>query len=385
MTLPTAAIAGMGFMGRTHLQALRRLGVPVAGAVGLTPEEGVKFAKDNNLEHVYPSFEDLVNDPGVQVVHICTPNYLHYPMAKASLEHGKHVICEKPLAINSNQAAELIRLAEKMNLVSVVNYNLRFYPLCQDAYARVHAGEAGEIYLIQGGYLQDWLYLSSDWNWRLQPEAGGDLRAVADIGTHWMDMITWITGLEVEEVLADLKTFLPIRYRPKKEVETFASKLSKAEDVEAVEIRTEDYASILMSFIGGARAALTVSQVSAGRKNYFWWNIYGSKSSLGWDSENPNLLWRGFREKPNEIILKDPSLMLPEARFASVFPGGHSEGYPDTFYVLFQNVYEAIQACKSVNNGMVPTFTDGYKELLFCEAIQESSRQRSWVKVQRNL
>lgn len=381
MTLPTAAIAGMGFMGRTHLQALRRLGAPVAGATGLTPEEGVKFGHDNHLEHIYASFEELVADPAVQVVHLCTPNYLHYPMAKTALDHGKHVICEKPLAINSRQAARLVQLAEKMSLVGVVNYNLRFYPMCQDAHARVRAGEVGEIRLVQGGYLQDWLFLPTDWNWRLEQETGGDLRAVADIGTHWLDMITWITDLEVEEVLADLKTFLPIRYRPKKEVETFASKLARDEDMEPVEIHTEDYASILIGFEGGARAALTVSQVSAGRKNYFWWNIYGSKSSLGWDGENPNLLWRGFREKPNETIIKDPSLMLPETRFASVFPGGHAEGYPDTFYLLFQHVYSAIQAGRSVDAGIVPTFADGYRELLLCEAIQESARQRNWVKV----
>ncbi len=217
--------------------------------------------------------------------------------------------------------------------------------------------------------------------WNAQAEKTFLWRAEDILGKNASTIVPPAKRREVEEVLADLKTFLPIRYRPKKEVETFASKLARAEDMEPVEIHTEDYASILIGFEGGARAALTVSQVSAGRKNYFWWNIYGSKSSLGWDGENPNLLWRGFREKPNETIIKDPSLMLPETRFASVFPGGHAEGYPDTFYLLFQHVYSAIQAGRSVDAGIVPTFADGYRELLRCEAIQESARQRNWVKV----
>ena len=196
----------------------------------------------------YRAFEEVLADPEVTVLHLCTPNYLHYEMAKAAFKAGKHVLCEKPVASTRSEAAEMVKLEKDAQRVGAVNYNLRFYPLNQEARARIAAGDLGEIRIIHGEYCQDWLFLPSDWNWRLQPDLGGNLRVVADIGTHWMDAVTWLTGLEIRSVCADFATFLPTRYKPQSEVETFAGKLSAKIEGEAVEIHTEDYAAILFKF-----------------------------------------------------------------------------------------------------------------------------------------
>lgn len=381
MSFPQAAIVGLGFMGPTHTQMLRRLGVPVAGVLGIDQAEGERAAKELNLPRVYRDYDEILQDATVKVVHLCTPNHLHYPMAKAALQAGKHVICEKPLALNSVQSGELVELARRKGLIGVVNYNLRFYPVIQEARARIQAGEAGEVRLVMGAYLQDWLALPTDWNWRLDPELGGELRAVADIGTHWLDMIAFITGLQVKALLADLATFIPTRYKPIKEVSTFTGKLEKAVEAQPVKIKTEDIAVLLLQFENGARGALTLSQISPGRKNYFWWEVSGAKASLRWDQENPNLLWLGYRDRLNQILVKDPSLMQAQARPFAAFPGGHAEGYPDTFYQLFRLVYTALRDGKEVDATLVPTFDAGHRELLLCEAIQRSARERRWVEV----
>jgi predicted dehydrogenase len=318
----------------------------------------------------------------VDVVHLCTPNYLHFPMAKAALEAGKHVLCEKPLATSAAEAAGLAKLARQKGRVGAVNYNLRFFPLCQEAKTRAASGSLGDVRLVHGEYIQDWLFLPSDWNWRLDPALGGTLRAVADIGTHWMDMITWITGLEISEVMADVATFNPIHYKPRGEVETFAGKLKTADEGEPVEIHTEDYAGILMRFNNGARGSLTVSQVSAGHKNRMWYEINGNKSSLSWDQDAANQIWFGYREKPNEVMLKDPALMQAGARPFARFPGGHAEGYPDTFYQSFKAVYDYVAAGDFNAPAGFATFDNGWRELLLCEAILQSARSQRWVKVQ---
>lgn len=381
MSTPHAAIAGLGFMGPTHIQILRRLGIPIVGILGINMAEGKAVSERMGISRIFRDYTELTASPEVDVVHICTPNYLHFPMAKAALESGKHVICEKPLATTSQESAELVRLASNQKRIAVVNYNLRFYPLCQEARERIHIGEVGEIRLIHGAYLQDWLLLPSDWNWRLDPVLGGQLRAVADIGTHWIDMVTHITGLRVSAVIADLITCIPIRNKPLQEVSTFDSKLMASEEFESIQISTEDAATILLQFENGAIGNLTISQISPGRKNYFWWEISGSKCSMRWDQENPNELWLGFREKPNQIQLKDPALMKPAVRSFAAFPGGHTEGYPDTHYQLFKQVYDALQSGKSVNPAIIPTFESGHTELVLCDAIQLSARERRWVDI----
>lgn len=376
-----AAIAGTGFMGVAHVEALRRLGIEVHGILSSDLQKGIRINSELGLQKIYQSFDDICQDPKVDVVHLCTPNYLHHPMAKAALLAGKHVICEKPLANTAAEAQELVGIAQAQKMVGAVNYNLRYYPLCQEARARIKVGQIGDVRLIHGEYCQDWLFSIDDWNWRLIPELGGSLRVVADVGTHWLDMVTWLTGLQVTAVMADFATFIPVRRKPRLEVETFASKLSQSGDYDEVQVNTEDYAGLLVKFNNGARGMVTLSQINAGRKNHFFWEINGSQASIWWDQENPNELWIGYRDKPNELVMKDPALMQPEARPFAGYPGGHAEGYPDTHMRLFKTVYEYIAEGKFYQPPPFPTFEDGWSEMVLCEAIQKSALLKQWMEI----
>jgi predicted dehydrogenase len=369
-------------MGRTHIQSLRRLGVEVYGVAGITPEEAKKAAAELSIQKWYQNFNEAVEDPDVKVVHLCTPNNLHYGQAKKALEKGKHVLCEKPLAMTSEESAELAELAKKKGLFTAVNYNLRFYPVCQEARARIKDGDLGTPYLVYGAYLQDWLFLKTDWNWRLEPEQGGDLRAVADIGTHWMDMITYLTGMKVTEVFAEFSIAHKTRLKPSGEVETYAGKIDQNLSTNEVPIKTEDAAVIIFRFDNGALGTVTLSQVTAGRKNFFWFEISGSKTAMHWEQENPNEMWIGHRDRPNEILPKDPSLFHPEVRALTGFPGGHAEGYPDTFLQVFRQFYKAIETGKMPETGQFATFKDGHHEMILCDAIKKSAAEKRWVKVQ---
>jgi predicted dehydrogenase len=323
----------------------------------------------------------MLADPDIDVVHLATPNYLHHPHAKAALLAGKHVVCEKPLSMNAVESAELVELAAEKKLVNAVNFNIRMYPLVQHARSLVQSGELGDLFILQGSYLQDWLLLPTDWNWRLEPDLGGTLRAVGDIGSHWLDLLTFITGLRIEEVYADFKTFHPVRKKPAKPLETFTGKMLTPEDYIDQPIHTEDYATILLHYEHGVRGVLTVSQVSSGRKNRLFYEINGSKSSLVWDSERPNELWIGHRSGPNQTLLKDPSLLSPAARETASYPGGHNEGFPDTFKQLYAKVYKYILAGDYSKTPDFPTFADGHYEMQLCKAIERSAKEGMWVKI----
>lgn len=381
MSEQKAAVIGLGFVGRAHVEAIRRLGIPIQGAMDVSREVGESIAKSLGLERVYGSLEEIINDTSVSVVHICTPNYLHYKMARALIEGGKHVICEKPLALTSQEGAELVKQIKDKKRCGAVNYNLRYYPLCQEARALIEKGDIGEPRLIHGSYLQDWLFYPTDWNWRLDPALGGELRAVADIGTHWMDLVMWVTQTSIESVCADLVTVIPTRRKPRREIETFISKIEAIQEFDEVEVHTEDYAAILLRFNNRAHGVFTVSQVSAGRKNRLWFEIDGSEGSLGWDSENPNELWIGHRNKPNEYIIKDPALMQEKARKYAAYPGGHAEGYPDTFVQLFREFYTYVSKGEFDAPCPFPTFEDGWRELILCEAIHRSAIEARWVDI----
>jgi predicted dehydrogenase len=374
-----AAIVGTGFIGPAHLEALRRNNITVYGLVESTREDCEAKARLLGIPHAYPSFEAMLEDPKIDIVHLATPNYLHYQHAKAALQAGKHVVCEKPLAMTSQESAELVRLAEKEKRLNAVNFNLRFYPLMHQARSMVRAGELGDLFIVQGSYLQDWLLLPTDWNWRLEPELGGTLRAVADIGSHWLDLITFITGRSVESVFADFRTFLPVRKKPKKPLDTYSGKLLTPEDYVEQPITTEDYATILLHYAGGARGVLTVSQVSAGRKNRLSFEIDGSQASLAWNSEAPNELWIGRRDAPNQVLMKDPSLLTTEARAIAAYPGGHNEGFPDTFKQLVGKVYQYLRNGDFNAASDFPTFADGHYELVLSEAIERSAKENHWV------
>ncbi len=381
MSFPKVAVIGLGFMGRTHIQALRRLGIEVIGVAGINDDEAKNGARELSIPKWYRNLEEALADPQVQVVHLCTPNHLHFSQAKKALLAGKHVLCEKPLALTPAESGELAALAKQKGLFTAVNYNLRFYPICQEARARIQAGDIGSPYLIHGAYLQDWLFLKSDWNWRLETEQGGDLRVVADIGTHWMDLVTYLTGLKITDVMADFSTVHQTRLQPAGEVETFAGKIEANTSTRETPIKTEDVAVIMFRFDNGALGSVNLSQVSAGRKNYFWFEISGAKTSLRWDQENPNELWIGHRDQPNQLLLKDPSLFHPEVRTLTGFPGGHAEGYPDTFVQVFRQFYTAISTGKMPETGQFATFEDGHHEMLLCQAIQKSAIENRWVSV----
>ena len=372
------AIIGLGFVGKAHLEALRRLGIPVRGILGSSPDHTREAAHDLGIAHAYSSLDELVNDSSLTSVHICSPNHVHHYQSKAALEAGKHVMCEKPLAMNTGESGSLVELSRKLNLVGGVAYNLRYYPLCHQARALVQQGAIGEARLIHGSFLQDWLLYPTDWNWRLQPELGGEMRVVADIGTHWLDLLTWITGRKITELCADLATVIPVRKRPRGRVQTFQQTTGDTGDFK---VTTDDYASILLNFERGAHGVCTVSQVSAGRKTRLWFEVDGSEGSLAWNSEDPNTLWIGRRREPNREMIKDPSLMSPEARGYAAYPGGHAEGYPDTFVQLFKDFYAYLGAGDFSKPRTFPTVETGHEEMLLCDAIARSAKERRWVKL----
>jgi len=374
-------IVGTGFIGPAHLEALRRNNVNVVGLAEAAADLAAEKAAELGIGKAYESYEAMLADPDIDVIHLATPNYLHYPHAKAALEAGKHVVCEKPLAMNSTESADLLRIAKNTGKVNVINFNIRFYPMAQQARSMVQNGEIGDLFILQGSYLQDWLLLPTDWNWRLEPDLGGTLRAVGDIGSHWLDLMSFITGLKVKEVFADFKTFHPIRKKPLRELETFTGKMLTPDDYEDKPIKTEDYASILLHYENDVRGVLTVSQVSSGRKNRIYFEINGSKSSLSWNGERPNELWIGQRSGPNQVMMKDPSLLSADALATVSYPGGHNEGFPDTFKQLYKKVYNYILAGDFTAKPDFPTFFDGHYEQVLCEAIETSSREGRWVDV----
>jgi predicted dehydrogenase len=370
-----AGVVGTGFIGAVHVEALRRLGVEVVGVVGSSPER----AQAKALAPVIDSYERLLGDERVDVVHLTTPNHLHYPQVKQALEAGKHVVCEKPLALTSEQSAELVDLAEGSGLVHCTNFNIRFYPQVQQTRALVADGRLGSVWNVHGGYLQDWLFLPTDWNWRLEPEKGGELRAVADIGSHWLDLVQFVVGMRVESLLADLATTIRVRRRPMRELETFTT--ADEGEREDAEMTTEDVAHILLRLEDETRGSVVVSQVSAGRKNSLRYEIDGSNGALAWDSERHEELWLGHRGKPNEILLRDPSLFAPEARSRTGLPAGHAEGFAETFKELYRAVYRAVAAGGPPAEPDYPTFADGHWENVLGDAVVLSNRERRWVEV----
>jgi predicted dehydrogenase len=378
-----AAVVGTGFIGPVHVEGLQRAGVAVTGILGSTPEKSRRSAEALGLATGYPDLAALLADPDVRSVHLTTPNRFHFEQVRACLAAGKHVICEKPLAMNPGESAELVRLARKAGVAAGVNYNVRYYPHCREAADRVKRGELGSVYHVSGCYVQDWLFLDTDYNWRVLDSEGGALRAVADIGTHWLDLVLSITGLEIEAVCADLQTVHPVRRRPKGEVETFSGKFGAARETDPVRIATEDAGAVLLRFRGGARGSFGVSQVSAGRKNCCRFEIAGSKEALAWSSERPEELWIGHRERANETLLKDPALAGDLARSAISYPGGHAEGFPDTFKQLFRSFYGYIAAGDFSAPEPFPTFDDGHREIVLCDAILKSHREQRWVTVER--
>jgi len=375
-----AAVIGTGFIGTVHVEQLRRIGVQVRGVLGSTPERGQARAAELGVPRAYASLEALLADDSVDVVHVTSPNHLHLPHAQAVLAAGRHVVCEKPLGLTAAESGELVAQAAATGLMNAVNFNIRFYPLNQHARELVASDALGAVRFVTGHYFQDWLLLDTDWNWRLEPEKGGSLRAVGDIGSHWLDLMTFATGQRITAVMADMATFIPVRQEPRGPIETFATERSS--DTQARPIATEDVASVLLRFENGARGALCVSQISAGRKNSLQWEIDGSAGAAAWDSEAPDHLWLGHRDRPNEILQRNPALMGPAGRAAAALPAGHVEGFADTFAALFRAIYADVAAGRPAERPAYATFADGHDEMLVGDAIAQSARAGSWVEVQ---
>lgn len=372
------AILGSGFMGRTHAEALRRVGsAEVAAIASLDLASAHRIAADFGISRVETDYHLLLSDPEIQAVHICTPNALHVVMAREALEAGKHVLCEKPLATSFSEARALMELAEQKGLRNALCHNLRFYPMVQQMRAMIQAGEIGEILVVEGSYAQDWLLFDTDWNWRVVREEGGPSRCLADIGSHWCDMAEHVTGLRMGAVCTDLQIFHETRKRPRTPADTYAE--SALEDRIDVKVDTEDFGSTLFHLGARARGSFTVSQVSAGRKNRLYLEVHGTLASLAWSQERPDELWIGKRETPNGFLLKDPSLLKEAARSCADYPGGHGEGYPDTFKHLFQAFYASIADPKA--EPAYPQFQDGARQMAILEAELQSHATRGWVDV----
>ncbi|HXA48803.1 MAG TPA: Gfo/Idh/MocA family oxidoreductase, partial [Candidatus Acidoferrum sp.] len=320
------ALFGTGFVGRVHLEAIRRLGYVELAAIGEPQiEKAQALADEFGVPRTEADYRRILEDPTVEAVHICTPNALHFPMAKHSLQAGKHVICEKPLATSVAEASELAALAASTKRRNCTFHNLRFYPMVQQMRRMREDGDLGDIMVVQGTYSQDWLMYDTDFNWRIEAKHGGKSRCLADIGSHWCDMAEHVTGQRITSLCADIQTFHKTRKQPKGPIETFAGKTLRPEDYVEIPVDTEDFGSVLFRMGERARGAFTASQVSAGRKNGLNLEIYGTKCGVSWNQERPDELWIGYRNSPNQVMIKDPSLMKSAARSFADLPGGHSE------------------------------------------------------------
>ena len=376
------AVAGAGFIGPVHIEALRRIpGIEVTALLNRGAEKAKSKAEELGIAKYYDDYQQLLANEKLDCIHICTPNSLHYQMAKDALAKGIHVVCEKPLATTIAEAVELVNLAASRKQVNAVHFNIRYYPIIRQMRAMREKGELGEVYSIIGSYLQDWLFYQTDYNWRLEAAQSGESRALADIGSHLLDLLEYVSGCRIVQVFADLNIVHKVRKKPLKPIETYSGKLLQPNEYQDVIINTEDYASVLLRFDNGNKGVVTVSQVAAGRKNRLTLEISGALKSFNWSSESPNELWIGERDRPNRELLRDPSLFHPESAKLVAYPGGHNEGFPDTSKQMFKQVYDAIRTGAQPDKPEFPTFEDGLRELRLNEAIMSSANTKKWIVV----
>lgn len=376
-------VIGTGFMGSTHIETIKRIGGADIVGIASEDQESMKdLVERYDIEVVYDDWRELVSNPDIDIIHNCTPNHLHFEINKETIKASKHIISEKPLTVSSDESKELLDLLTKYKVVNVVNFNYRFYPLIQHVKAEISSNDFGDIFYVHGHYLQDWLFHKNDYNWRLESKLSGSSRAVADIGSHWCDMVQFLTGQKIIEVFANLITIHNTRIKPTVSTQTFAQD-SPNHKGNTINIDTEDTGTVMIKFENGSQGVFTVSQVSAGRKNNFLVIIDGSKKSFEWNQENPNEIWIGHRDKANEKLIKDPSLLNSAAKGYAHYPGGHPEGYPDGTKNLFMRVYDFIRSGKKIgiDSCDFPTFLDGYTENKIVDAIIKSNKEKQWIKV----
>ena len=372
-------IIGAGFIGRVHVKAARLAGGRVVGVVDSSLASSEALAHELRIDKVFGQADDLIADPDVNVVHVCVPNYLHAQLVADAIAAGKHVVCEKPLATTSADAARLVDLAASAGLVGAVPFAYRYQPMVEEARDRLRRGQIGNIQLVQGSYLQDWLFSPDQGGWRVDDRQSGRSRAFADIGSHLCDLLEWVTGQRITSLVAELDTVTPTR--PVGSFHTFVA-ASDAEDerdsgVMKVDVNTEDIACVMFRLSEGALGTLTVSQVSAGRKNALRLALDGSAASLVFDGTKPDRLWLGRLDENSEIV-RDPAFLAPSAERLSTLPAGHTLGFLDSFTALFTDVYAAILGEPAAS---FPDFNDGLRTVLLTEAVLASAEQRTWVKV----
>jgi len=373
-----AGVIGTGFVGVAHVEALRRLGY--VNVLSIADNYNAKDkAEQMNIPHHFNDYKEMIDNMDLEVVHICTPNSTHRDMAVYALEHGVNVICEKPLCCNTKEAKDMLEIAKRSDLVHAVNFHNRFYPMTYEMKQMIKSGELGDIFTIHGGYIQDWLLYDTDYNWRLHSSESGKTRVAADLGSHWMDLVQYITGFKIVEVFAEFKTVHPVRKMPNKPLEAFSKTKFNPEDYKPFSIDTEDFAAILLRFDNGTVGSMVVSQVFAGKKNKMNILIAGSKKSVEWDLDNLENLIIGSKDKANEVLTKDISLVSDSTRGLISYPAGHAEGYPDAFKQGFKQIYSYIANRNSIKE--FATFEDGLNEMIINKCIYESAKSGTWMKI----
>ena len=376
-------LIGPGFVAAHHVDAVRRLGdVDVVAIAGSSQESADKKAKEYKVERAYGDFHALIADPEVQVIHNTTPNYLHLPVTMAALQAGKHVISDKPLAMNPEEGRKLRDAAAAAKVGNVVTFNYRGNPLIQQARGMIARGETEGLSFVHGHYLQDWMTDPNVYSWRSNPAKGGVSSALGDIGSHWCDLAEHVSGLKIDSVLADLTTVIPIRYSSGASAEAF-SKESTGKRV-PVPVQSEDLASVLLRFENGAKGCFSVGQVLPGHKNDLQLELNGRACSLKWKQEEQNELWIGRHNQPNGVMAKDPALVSPDVLRYTHLPGGHQESWADAFFNLIRDAYGWIRegASPDAKPAMLPTFDDGYRSTCLVDAMLKSHAAGSvWEKV----
>ncbi|GAB4341736.1 MAG: Gfo/Idh/MocA family oxidoreductase [Candidatus Abyssubacteria bacterium] len=376
-----AGVTGVEFAGMVHIEAIRRSGVGEVIAIAGPVEDDVRErAAQLGIDRVYGQYMDLVKDPDIDVVHNCAPNNMHFPISRAALAANKHVVSEKPMAVDSREARLLLNAADRSKSVSALVLNYRHYPVMEQARSVIASGELGKILCIHGNYLQDRFLYETDYDWSVDAAQGGVSRALADLGMHWCDLVQFLTGLKVVEVAADLRTFIPVRKRSVTTVATFGKAVTPRHV--NVRVSTEDYASVLLHFNGGVSGALTVSQMSAGRKNQLFVQIDGTEKSMAWNQEQPEILWIGRRDKPNETLAHKLAPTSERGKSALELPPGYGEAWLDSITNFMRLVYQQmLNGKKPGRDADFATFADGYRMAVLVDKMLTSNRQRRWLKL----
>jgi predicted dehydrogenase len=377
-------LIGAGYIGLVHLEMLRRLpGVEIVAVADSDAGRARAAAEKFGIPKVHTRAEDLVRDPGVEVVHNCTPNVLHFGLNRDAIEAGKDVLSEKPLALDARESAELVRLAEARGAATGVNFCYRYYPVVQEAAARVRRGDLGEVRAFVGHFLQDWLFYDTDYSWRLDPAVAGGVNVLADLGSHWADLVQFVTGRKITEVLAEFHTCIPKRKKPAGGALSFGA--GAAADSIAVDVKLDDYAAMFLRLDNGARGNFTTCQVAAGRKVDLGLQVFGSKESYAWDHVRPNELWIGHRDRGNETFYESAALQTGGTGKYATLPTGHPMGYHDAVFNLFRDYYDAVAAKRRGEPlpGLVPDFRIGHEMMSILDAARASAKSGTWTEVRR--